>query len=81
MSVCGNCPYPYEAMLEDPELTEEDACGTWCSHQDAAARAQWAYNQLYARYEELEKKYNNFVEEMMFVADMFNAKQKEGIPI
>ena len=70
MSVCGNCPYPYEAMLENPELTEEEACGMGCFHEDAAERAQWAYNQLQARYEELEKKYNNFVEEMKFVAKM-----------
>ena len=80
MSVCGNCPYPYEAMLEDPELTEEDACGMGCSHEDAAARAQWAYNQLHARYEELEKKHKDFVNEMMFVADMLG-NNTEGIPI
>ena len=70
MSVCGNCPYPREAILENPELTEEEACGMGCSHEDAAERAQWAYNQLRVRYEELEKKHNNFVEEMKFVAKM-----------
>ena len=81
MSVCGNCPYPYEAMLEDPELTEEEACGMGCSHEDAADRAQWAYYQLYARYEELEKKYNDFVNETMFVADMLSENKQGGIPI
>lgn len=73
MSVCGNCPYPYEAMLENPELTtEEEACGMGCSHEDAAERAQWAYNQLQARYKELEQRHNNFVEEMKFVAKMLD---------
>lgn len=59
MSVCGSCPYPYEAILENPELTEEEVCGVWCSYEDAADRAQWAYDQLYARYKELEKRYND----------------------
>ena len=54
MSICGNCRYPYEAMLEDPELTKDDVCGWGCSHEDAAYRAQWAYDQLYERYKKLE---------------------------
>ena len=70
MSVCGNCPYPREAILENPELTEEEACGMGCSHEDAAERAQWAYSQLQTRYEELEKKHHDFVEEMKFVAQI-----------
>ena len=53
MSVCGNCRYPYEAMLEDPEVTKDDVCCGGCSHEDAAYRAQWAYDQLYERYEKL----------------------------
>ena len=58
-------------MRQNPELTtEEEACGMGCSHEDAADRVQWAYNQLRVRYEELEKKHNNFVEEMKFVAKM-----------
>ena len=61
MSVCGNCSYVYEKMLEEPELTEDDICRWGCSHEDAAYRAQWAYDQLYSRYQELEQKYNKLV--------------------
>lgn len=87
MSVCGNCSYPYEAMLADPSLTEEDACGTWCSHEDAAHRMQWAYNQLYERYEELEKenkelkeRNNRLVSDMNMVYEVICGKD-EGVPL
>lgn len=80
MSICGNCPYPYEAMLENPELTEEEACGMGCSYEDAADRAQWAYYQLHMRYKELEKKHEDFVNEMKFVANMLE-NHTEGIPL
>ena len=58
MSVCGNCPYPYEYILENPGVTEEEVCGMGCSHEDAADRAQWAYWSLYERYTKLERMIN-----------------------
>ncbi len=61
MSVCGDCPYPYEAKLEDPELTQEEICSLGCFHEDAAYRAQWSYDRLMERYKELEKKYEDLL--------------------
>lgn len=57
MSVCGSCPYPYEAGIAGEERSKntDDYCGYGCSFEDAAYRAQWAYDRLMMRYEELEK--------------------------
>lgn len=58
MSVCGGCPYPYEAELSGEACDSTgDYCGYGCSYEDAASRAQWAYDRLNERYEELEKEH------------------------
>lgn len=59
MSVCGDCPYPYEADIAGEERSKntDDYCGYGCSFEDAAYRAQWAYDRLMERYEELEKEH------------------------
>ena len=57
MSDCGGGPYPYEAILAGEHQTHEEACGGGCMFEDAAYRAQWAYDKLQERYEALEKEY------------------------
>lgn len=59
MSVCGGCPYPYEAELagEERSSNTDDYCGYGCSFEDATYRVQWAYDRLNERYEELEKEH------------------------
>lgn len=57
MSVCGGCPYPYEAVLAGEYETEEEACSNGCSFEDAAYRVQEAYDLLNARYKALKKEY------------------------
>lgn len=59
MSICGSCPYPYEADVAGEERSKntDDYCGYGCSFEDAAYRAQWAYDRLMERYEELEKEH------------------------
>lgn len=59
MSVCGNCPYPYERSMAGIDGPEDGVCGYGCSFEDAAYRAQWAYDQLYERYEALLKEKEN----------------------
>lgn len=61
MSVCGNCPFPTEAEL----YTEEDCgvCSFDCTFEDAAYRAQWAYDQLFSRFIDLERKYKKLMED------------------
>lgn len=59
MSVCGGCPYPYEAVLEGKYETEEEACSGGCSFEDVAYRVQWAYDQLSDRYSALENEYEH----------------------
>lgn len=55
MSVCGGCPYPCEKIIAGEAKTREDACGDWgCTFEDAAYRAQEAYDMLMERYEALE---------------------------
>ena len=51
MSVCGGCPYPYEAAIAGEERSSltDDYCGMGCSFEDAADRAQWAYDRLTER--------------------------------
>lgn len=62
MSICGGCPYPFEQAIAGEVNDDDEACGFWgCSHEDAAYRAQWAYDQLMNRYKELEQKYNELV--------------------
>lgn len=56
MSVCGGCPYPDEKIIAGEANSREEACGNWgCTFEDAAYRAQEAYDLLMERYEELEK--------------------------
>jgi len=56
MSVCGGCPYPEEKIIAGEAKSREEACGNWgCTFEDAAYRAQEAYDMLMERYEELEK--------------------------
>ena len=59
MSVCGGCPYPYEAVLQGEYETEKDACSGGCSFEDAAYRIQWAYDQLSDRYNIIENEYEH----------------------
>lgn len=62
MSVCGGCPYPYEMVLSGEADSVADVCDYGCTHEDAAYRISWAYDQLRERYEELNKKYNELWE-------------------
>lgn len=55
MSVCGGCSYPYEKTISGELEENEDPCGFGCSFEDAAYRSQWAYDQLYERYNNLIK--------------------------
>lgn len=58
MSVCGGCPYPDEKIIAGEAKTREEACGNWgCTFEDAAYRAQEAYDMLMERYEALENEY------------------------
>ena len=52
MSLCDNCPVPYEECLP-----EDEDCHYQCSYQDAVYRLQRAYWNLLNRYESLEKQY------------------------
>lgn len=55
MSVCGGCPYPDEKIIAGEAKNREEACGNWgCTFEDAAYRAQEAYDMLMERYEALE---------------------------
>ena len=58
MSLCGNCPIPYEDCLP-----EDEDCPYECSYQDAVYKTQQAYWDLLSRYEELEKKYEELKNE------------------
>lgn len=58
MSICADCPYPYERMLEDNLDAEDEYICDGCSFEDAVYCAQWAYRQLSKRYETLLKEYN-----------------------
>lgn len=66
MSICGGCPYPYEAEIAGEECSKNtgDYCGYGCDFEDAAYRAQWAYDRLMSRYEELEKEHELLKAEM-----------------
>ena len=60
MSVCGGCPYPQEKVIAGEAKTREEACGNWgCTFEDAAYRAQEAYDMLMERYEALENNYEH----------------------
>ena len=60
MSVCGGCPYPQEKVIAGEAKTREEACGNWgCTFEDAAYRAQEAYDMLMERYEALENDYEH----------------------
>lgn len=60
MSVCGGCPYPQEKVIAGEAKTREEACGNWgCTFEDAAYRAQEAYDMLMERYEALENEYEH----------------------
>lgn len=70
MSVCGGCPYPFEQAMAGEVDGDDEPCGFWgCSHEDAAYRAQWAYDQLMNRYKELEEKYKKLSEEKHIMED------------
>ena len=71
MSVCGGCPYPDEKIIAGEANSREEACGNWgCTFEDAAYRAQEAYDLLMERYEELEH------ENEQLKADNATLKQK-----
>lgn len=53
MSICGGCPYPFEAVQSGEYETEEEACSGGCDFEDAAYRMSWSYDQLYERYKNL----------------------------
>ena len=60
MSVCGGCPYPQEKVIAGEAKTREEACGNWgYTFEDAAYRAQEAYDMLMERYEALENEYEH----------------------
>lgn len=60
MSVCGGCPYPNEKVIAGEAKNREEACGNWgCTFEDAAYRAQEAYDMLLERYEALENEYEH----------------------
>ena len=70
MSICGNCPCPYEdALIGVPNetWTEEDRedyednllCSHGCSFEDAVYRCQMAYDRLFDRYEALQAELND----------------------
>ena len=60
MSLCGGCPYPQEKVIAGEAKTREEACGNWgCTFEDAAYRAQEAYDMLMERYEALENEYEH----------------------
>ncbi len=59
MSVCGGCPYPYEMVKSGEAENEEQACGGDCTHEDAAYRISWAYEQLSDRYDSLKNEYEH----------------------
>ena len=69
MSVCGGCPYPYEMVKSGEADNMEEACGGDCTHEDAAYRISWAYDQLKDRYDELLKKYNALKAEKESLSD------------
>ena len=77
MSVCGNCPYPYEKGVSEELEEDENPCGWGCSHEDAAYRAQWAYDQLNERYENLVKwmKQNGYC--LPFWVESYTEEEKE----
>lgn len=53
MSICGGCPYPFEAVEGGECETQEEACSGGCSFEDAVYRISWSYDQLYERYKNL----------------------------
>ena len=69
MSVCGGCPYPYEMVKSGEADNMEEACGGDCTHEDAAYRISWAYDQLKDRYDELLEKYNALKAEKESLSD------------
>lgn len=75
MSICGGCPYPYEAAVAGEETSSltGDYCGMGCSFEDAADRAQWAYDRLTERYETLEKEHELLKAEYDILKHKFKA--------
>ena len=69
MSVCGGCPYPYEMVKSGEADSIEKACNYDCTHEDAAYRISWAYDQLSDRYDELLEKYNALKNEKESLCD------------
>jgi hypothetical protein len=55
MSVCGNCPWPAEEGIDD--------CDGGCTFEDAAYRAQDAYDALYNRFVKLKEEYEKVMKE------------------
>jgi hypothetical protein len=60
MSICGNCPWPYEIAMNPEEFEEysnwgsidtDGHCNKMCSFQDAAYSAQYAYDLCLKRLE------------------------------
>ena len=63
MSVCGDCPWPYEIQMNPEKFEEriewksispEGECLRMCSFQDAAYAAQEAYDLCLARLEKID---------------------------
>lgn len=63
MSICGNCPWPFEIQNNPEEFKEkiewgsispEGECLRMCSFQDAAYAASEAYDLCFHRLEEMD---------------------------
>lgn len=54
MSVCGGCSYPFEKVMAGESENILDACECDCTFEMAVYKMQWAYDQLYERYKELQ---------------------------
>lgn len=80
MSVCGGCPYPYEAEIygEERSSITNDYCGYGCSFEDAVSRAQWAYDRLSERYEDLEHEYEHLKAENATLKQKMRMMEDDG---
>ena len=63
MSVCGNCPWPFEIQMNEEEfkqrmdwgsISSNGECLRMCSFQDAAYAAQEAYDLCFRRLEKMD---------------------------
>lgn len=54
MGVCGGCSYPFEKVMAGEAENVLDACECDCTFEMAVYKMQWAYDQLYERFKNVQ---------------------------